>query len=56
MMLITSGLVLTTYAYDEMGFARSPVGKNFCNIWGYTMFQTGATKLMGEQHLYSYTT
>ena len=54
--LASAGLILTTFVYDSMGLAAHPIGKNFCNIWGYTMFQTGATKLMGEQCLYSYTT
>ncbi|KAI0086794.1 UbiA prenyltransferase family-domain-containing protein [Irpex rosettiformis] len=48
-MLVTLGLVLTTYAYDEMGLARSPVGKNFCNIWGYVSFETAAVRLMGSE-------
>ena len=48
--LASAGLILTTFVYDSMGLAAHPIGKNFCNIWGYTMFQTGATKLMGEQH------
>ena len=47
MMYVTLGLVFTTFAYDEMGFAGHPIGKNFCNIWGYACFETGAVKIMG---------
>lgn len=46
--LTTLGLVLTTFLYDECGLAGHPIGKNFCNIGGYTTFEVGATKIMGE--------
>ncbi|KAK7445489.1 hypothetical protein VKT23_014906 [Stygiomarasmius scandens] len=46
MALITLGLFVTTYVYDEGGLAAHPVGKNLCNIGGYTTFELGATKLM----------
>ncbi len=48
MALITIGLVLTTFAYDEMGLASHPAGKNFCNVWGYLSFETAAVRLMGR--------
>ncbi|KAI0787092.1 UbiA prenyltransferase family [Irpex lacteus] len=47
MALLTSALVTTTWAYDQLGFARHPIGKNFCNIWGYMVFETAAVKLIG---------
>ena len=43
----TLGLILTTFLYDEMGFAGHYIGKNLCNIGGYTTIELGATKLMG---------
>lgn len=48
MALLTSALVTTTWAYDQLGFARHPIGKNFCNIWGYMVFETAAVKLIGK--------
>ena len=47
LVLVTLGLFVTTFLYDEMGLAAHHVGKNFCNIGGYTTFEIGATKLMG---------
>ncbi|KAI0704542.1 UbiA prenyltransferase family [Earliella scabrosa] len=49
LVLTTFGLLVTTYLYDELGFSNHCLGKNFCNIWGYTMIEIGATKLMGSQ-------
>ncbi|VDC07344.1 unnamed protein product [Peniophora sp. CBMAI 1063] len=43
----SSMIVFTTVLYDECGLARHPIGKNFCNICGYTAFQAGATLLLG---------
>lgn len=43
----TFGLVATTFFYDEAGLANHPIGKNFCNVGGYTAFEMGATKIMG---------
>lgn len=48
LMLTTLGLFLTTFAYDEFGLAGHCLGKNLCNIGGYTTFEIGATKLMGK--------
>jgi 4-hydroxybenzoate polyprenyltransferase len=45
--LATLGLLVTTLLYDEGGFAGHYIGKNFCNIGGYTTLEIGATKLMG---------
>ena len=50
LVLTTFGLLVTTYLYDELGFSNHYLGKNFCNIWGYTMIEIGATKLMGERN------
>ena len=44
---VTAGLFVTTLLYDEMGLSAHHVGKNLCNIGGYTTFEIGATKLMG---------
>ena len=46
--LATSGLLLTTILYDEGGLAGHYIGKNLCNIGGYTTFEIGATKIMGS--------
>ena len=54
MLLVTLGLVLTTFAYDEMAFASHPVGKNFCNIWGYVSFETAAVRIMGKLRDFCY--
>ena len=48
MVLVTLGLVITTLFYDEGGLAGHWIGKNFCNVGGYTSFELGATKLMGS--------
>lgn len=45
--LSSMGLFVTTYLYDEMGLAGHHIGKNLCNIAGYTTFEIGATKTMG---------
>ncbi|KAI0044257.1 hypothetical protein FA95DRAFT_1562451 [Auriscalpium vulgare] len=47
LVLTTLGLVATTFLYDEMGVASHIVGKNFCNIGGYTSFEVGATRVIG---------
>ena len=39
--------ILVTFAYDELGFSDHYIGKNLCNIGGYTMLEIGTTKLMG---------
>ncbi|KAI0644093.1 UbiA prenyltransferase family-domain-containing protein [Trametes meyenii] len=45
--VVTLGLLATTFLYDEAGLSAHYVGKNFCNIGGYTCLELGATKLMG---------
>ncbi|OCH86636.1 hypothetical protein OBBRIDRAFT_737651 [Obba rivulosa] len=45
--LMTLYLTLTTYLYDEMDLAGHVIGKNLCNIGGYTAFEIGATKIFG---------
>ncbi|KAJ6489645.1 UbiA prenyltransferase family [Mycena vitilis] len=45
------GLFLTTFLYDEAGLAAHVIGKNFCNIGGYTTFELGATMIMGDNRL-----
>ena len=47
LVLVTLGLLLTTFLYDEMGLAGHYLGKNLCNISGYTTIEIGATKLIG---------
>lgn len=47
---VTVGLFFTTYAYDDLGFSQSPLGKNFCNVGGYATFEIGATKIMGKSY------
>lgn len=47
LVLPTLTLFITTFLYDELGFAGHYIGKNFCNIGGYTSFEIGATKIMG---------
>ncbi|KAF5370384.1 hypothetical protein D9758_006900 [Tetrapyrgos nigripes] len=48
LVLTTLGLIFTTFMYDEMGLAGHVIGKNFCNIGGYTTFEIGATKIIGS--------
>ena len=47
LVLATLGLLLTTIFYDELGLAGHHIGKNLCNIGGYTTLELGATKVMG---------
>lgn len=47
LLMTTVGLILTTLLYDELGMASHHIGKNLCNIGGYTTIEVGATKLMG---------
>lgn len=47
LVLATIALILTTWLYDEGGLAGHVIGKNLCNIGGYTSFEVGATKIMG---------
>ncbi|OBZ74345.1 Digeranylgeranylglyceryl phosphate synthase [Grifola frondosa] len=46
--MATLGLVMTTVLYDDAGLAWHVVGKNLCNIGGYTTFEIGAMKIMGS--------
>ena len=39
--------ILVTLVYDELGFSDHYIGKNLCNIGGYTTLEIGTTKLMG---------
>lgn len=48
---VTLYLSLTTYLYDEWDLAAHAVGKNVCNISGYTAFEIGATKIFGTSTL-----
>lgn len=48
MVAVTAGLMLTTYFYDNVGLASHHLGKSLCNIGGYTAFEIGATKLVGD--------
>ncbi|KAI0036376.1 UbiA prenyltransferase family [Vararia minispora EC-137] len=41
-------LVLTTFVYDECKLSKHPLGKNFCNVFGYVTFQAGATLLLAR--------
>ncbi|KAH9896524.1 UbiA prenyltransferase family [Cubamyces lactineus] len=45
--LASFSLFITTFVYDELGFAGHYIGKNFCNIGGYVSLEVGATKLVG---------
>ncbi|KAI0036386.1 UbiA prenyltransferase family, partial [Vararia minispora EC-137] len=45
---VSAALVLTTFAYDECRLSKHPLGKNFCNVFGYTTFQAGATLLLNK--------
>lgn len=45
---ITALLVLTTILYDDVGLARHCLGKSLCNIGGYTAFELGATRIIGN--------
>ncbi|KAI0764644.1 UbiA prenyltransferase family [Fomes fomentarius] len=47
MVMCTLALLATTFLYDELGLSSHHMGKNFCNIGGYTSIEVGATKLMG---------
>ena len=47
LVLSTFSLVTTTFLYDELELASHPIGKNLCNIGGYTSFEAGATMIMG---------
>lgn len=46
--IVTLGLLTTTFLYDEVGLSGHYIGKNLCNIGGYTSLELGTTKLMGE--------
>ena len=46
--LLSLCLTATTFLYDEMGLSAHPIGKNFCNIWGYTSFEAAAVKMMSS--------
>jgi len=46
--LTSALLTVTTIVYDEFSLAGHWVGKNACNILGYTSFEIGATKVMGQ--------
>lgn len=48
LLLVGSMLFMTTVLYDECGLSSHPVGKNFCNIWGYASFQMGAVMLLSK--------
>lgn len=52
MAVLSVSLIVTTWAYDSVGLAGHPVGKNLCNICGYTIFETAAVKLIGMIFLY----
>lgn len=54
MIIVTLGLVTTTTLYDECGLSGHVIGKNLCNIGGYTSFEIGAMKLMGESDTVDY--
>ena len=47
LVFMTLGLLFTTVLYDELGLAGHYIGKNLCNIGGYTTMEIGATKLIG---------
>ncbi|KAG5718710.1 Digeranylgeranylglyceryl phosphate synthase [Termitomyces sp. T112] len=49
MILVTLGLVATTLFHDDAGFSNHPVGKNLCNVGGYTTIEVGATRIMANQ-------
>ncbi|RPD56609.1 hypothetical protein L226DRAFT_455370 [Lentinus tigrinus ALCF2SS1-7] len=46
--LMTWGLLVTTFLYDEVGLSGHHIGKNLCAIGGYTTIEMGATMLIGE--------
>ena len=46
--LASALLTATAVIYDEFSLAGHWVGKNVCNILGYTSFEIGATKVMGQ--------
>lgn len=48
LVLVTAALVLVTWLYDECGLSGTWLGKSLCNIGGYTAFEIGATKIMGD--------
>lgn len=48
LVLVTIGLFVTTFLYDEGGLASHVIGKNLCNVGGYVTFEIGATKLIGD--------
>lgn len=48
MVWVTICLTATSYLYNKCGLARHPVEKNFCAIWGYISFETGAIKIIGR--------
>lgn len=39
-------LIATTVVYDDLGWARHFIGKNLCGVFGYAMFEIGATIIM----------
>ncbi|KAL4262833.1 UbiA prenyltransferase [Pleurotus pulmonarius] len=50
MLGITASLVVITILYDDLGLAGHCLGKSLCNIGGYTAFELGATKMIGNGH------
>ncbi|KAK7055235.1 hypothetical protein R3P38DRAFT_2463245, partial [Favolaschia claudopus] len=46
----STSLTAVTVAYDEFKLAGHWFGKNLSAMFGYTVFEIGATKLMGESH------
>ncbi|EKM50744.1 uncharacterized protein PHACADRAFT_188269 [Phanerochaete carnosa HHB-10118-sp] len=54
LVLPTLMLFITTFLYDELGLAGHYIGKNFCNIGGYTSLEIGATKIMGASREIDY--
>jgi len=47
LVLTTTGLVATTFTYDELGAASNVVGKALCTAAGYVAFEVGATTIVG---------
>lgn len=39
---------MVTWLHDDIGLANTAVGKSLSNVGGYTLFEVGATKIMGN--------
>ena len=46
--LATTALITATIFHDDLGMSGNPLGKNLCNVGGYTSFEFGAINIIGK--------